>query len=471
MKRKLLSVLLTLTITASLLSGCGTKKEETTTTPTPTATTDEGTATPTPTSTASAGLAYKGELSLMHFSTTEESQGNGGSDGFRTMIANWEKANPDIKLKQNVLANADYKTQITTLAAANNLPDVFLLQGMNTKQWAADGLILDMTQIIKDSPYYDQYNQNAFYPFTSDGKEYGLPALTGGTCTVVVYDASKWKDAGFDTFPTTWDDVVKAKDYFSSKKIDTVAFGNGGQWQANSCFLDTIGDRFTGADWTHSLIEKKGAKFTDKAFVDALKFTQNIFASGIFNADFNTVTNEDAREYYINGSAASFIGGNWDVSYIGATLKESDPDLYANTKFAVLPQPAGATASEGTNSTGMGYAVAINAKLADQPDKLAAAINLAYELTGSDFSNFVATNYALGGLTKVENVDLSKFDQFTQDFYNYSYVDSKPCEIYDSYITGAVWSTLNTDLQTMLNGSMTPDDVAKNAQKAYDDNY
>lgn len=471
MKKKLLSVLLTVAVTASLLGGCGSKKDDTTTTtPTPTeaAATDEATATPTADAT---GLAYKGDLSLMHFSTSEESQGNGGSDGFRTMISEWEKANPDVKLNQNVLANADYKTQIATLAAANNLPDVFLLQGMNTKQWAKDGLILDMTQIIKDSPDYAQYNQNAFYPFTTDGKEYGLPALTGGTCTVVVYDAAKWKEAGYDTFPATWDEVLKAKDYFSKQKIDTIAFGNGGQWQANSTFLDTIGDRFTGADWTHSLIEKKGAKFTDKAFVDALKFTKDIFASGIFNADFNAVTNEDAREYYINGSAAAYIGGNWDVSYIGATLKESNPDLYGNTKFAVLPQPTGATASEGTNSTGMGYAVAINAKLADQPDKLAAAVNLAYKLTGADFSNYVASNYALGGLTKVENVDLSKFDQFTQDFYKYSYVDSKPCEIYDSFITGAVWSTLNADLQTMLNGQMSPEDVAKNAQKSYDDNY
>ncbi len=31
----------------------------------------------------------------------------------------------------------------------------------------------------------------------------------------------------------------------------------------------------------------------------------------IFNEDFNAVTNEDAREYYISGEAAAFIGGNW----------------------------------------------------------------------------------------------------------------------------------------------------------------
>ena len=78
---------------------------------------------------AATELAYKGDLTLMHFSTSEESEGNGGSDGFRTTIAAWQAAHPDINLVQDVLANAEYKTTIATRAAAGDLPDVFLLQG------------------------------------------------------------------------------------------------------------------------------------------------------------------------------------------------------------------------------------------------------------------------------------------------------------------------------------------------------
>jgi len=474
MKKKLLSLILVVTMISAMTAGCGTKDKDTTDTTTPTTVPTaavEATQAPEVTTAAAGTLAYKGELELMHFSTSEESQGNGGSDGFRTSIANWEAKHADIKLNQEVLANADYKTQIATYAAANDLPDVFLLQGMNTKAWADQGLILDMTDIIKASPYADKYDQSLFYPFTSNEKEYGIPALTGGTCAVVVYDSAKWAAAGFDKFPETWDEVIAADKYFNDQKIDTVAFGNGGKWQVNSCFLSTVGNRFTGADWTHSLIEKKGAAFTDKPFVDALTFTQNIFKSGVFNKDYNAVTNEDAREYYIAGDAASFIGGNWDVSYIQATLKASNPELYKTTKFAVIPQPAGATAATKTQNTGLGYALAINAKVASDPDKLAAAIDLCYELTGPDFANYVATKYALGGVTKVENVDLSGFDQSTQDFYNFSYVDSIPCDIYDSYLSSAVWDVVNTDLQTMLNGDITPEQVAADAQKAYTDNY
>ena len=419
---------------------------------------------------AATDLAYKGELELMHYSTSEVADGNGGSDAFRTTIAIWEAAHPDITLNQNVIANAEYKTEIATLAAADDLPDVFLLQGMNTIAWADQGLVMDLTDTIKASPYYDQYNQAYFTPFTVGDKIYGFPALTGGTCTVVIYDKQMWKDAGFDTFPSTWEDVEKASEYFNEQGITTIAFGNGGQWQANSDFLSTLGNRYTGPEWFSSLIAKDGAAFTDDTFVAALKEMQHLFnETKIFNEDFNAVTNEDAREYYISGDAAAFIGGNWDESYIWASLQ--DTDKFDQIGFAVLPQPADATEAPNSQNIGLGYAVAINPKVAEDPDKLAAAIDLAQELTGPAFASYVAENYALGGLTKVDDVDLSGFDQITQDFYNWSYVDTDPCEIYDSYIDSAVWSVLNTDLQTMMNGEMSPEDVAANAQAAYEENY
>ena len=465
-KKKLVSMLLCTTMVVSLLVGCGSKTEEAA--PAEEAATEEAA----PAEEAAAGLAYAGELSIMHFSTSEESEGNGGSDGFRTMIAEWKSANPGVTLNETVLANDEYKTQIATLAAAGDLPDVFLLQGMNTKAWAEQGIVLDMTDIIAKSPYAADYKQNFFTPFTDDaGKVYALPALTGGTCTVVVYDKQMWKDAGYDTFPTKWEDVVAAKEKFAADGIDTIAFGNGGKWQANSCLMSTVGNLYTGTDWFTSIIGKGGAKFTDEAFVNSLKFAQDAFASGVFNADFNAITNEDAREYYIAGDAAAFIGGNWDVSYIMATLLEADETKYNNIGFATFPNPADATAATNLQNIGMGFGIAINPKVAEDPDKLAAAVDLAYKLTGADFSNYVAENYALSGVTAVADVDLSGFDQITQDFYNYSYVDTTPCEIYDSYVNSAVWDVFNTGLQNMLNGDMDPETLAADTQAAYEANY
>lgn len=483
MKRKLLGILLSIAMISSVMTGCG-AAEDTATDSKDEAAAESASEEDASEEDASAGnttdetakgsdeITYKGDLEIMHYSTSEEAEGNGGSEGFRTVLAQWDEAHPDINLEQNVLANAEYKTQIATLAAADDLPDVFMLQGMNTIDWADQGLVYDLTSAVESSPYYDDYNPSYFIPFTSGGKIYGYPALTGGTCTIVFYDKAMWKEAGYDKFPSTWDEVEEASKYFNDKGITTIAFGNGGKWQANSCFLSTLGNRYTGPEWFQGLVSKSGSAFTDEAFVKALTETQRLFTkTEIFNEDFNAITNEDAREYYISGDAAAFIGGGWDESYIWATLKDTDEEKFNNMGFAVLPQPADATEAPNSRNVGFGFAVAINAKLADDPEKLAAAIDLAEYVTGPAFSNYVATNYALSGLTEVKDVDLSKFDQITQDFYNWSYVDVETCEIYDSYLTNAVWDVLNTDLQTMMNGDMTPEEVAKDTQTAYEANY
>lgn len=474
MKRKALGILLTVAMVATMLTGCGDadnsdSADSSSAADSSVADSSAADSSVADNGAADEGLAYTGSLSLMHYSTSEESQGNGGSDGFRTTLANWIAAHPEITVEENVLANDDYKTQIATLANANDLPDVFLLQGMNTMAWAEQGLVLDMTSYIEASPYYDDYNQAYFTPFKdADGKIYGLPVLTGGTCTVIMYDKTVWGDE----FPTTWAEVeAKAADIIAEGKTP-IAFGNSGQWQANSCFISTLADRYTGPDWYLSIINKEGAKFTDAEFVAALAETQRLFnATDIFNKDFNAVSNEDAREYYISGDATAFIGGNWDVSYVGATLKEMGSELYENTGFAVLPQSEDATHQRNSQNIGLGYAVAINPAVADDADKLAAALDLAYTLTGPEFSAYVAENYALGGLTAAPEVDWSKFDQWDVDFYNFSYVDTEACEIYDSYVSSAVWGILNADMQAMMNGEMAPEDVAANAQAAYEANY
>ncbi len=471
MKKKVLSALLSVAMVSALLVGCGGKTAETAETSPATEAAEATTAeasTEAATDAASSELAYKGEIEFMHFSTAEEENSkNGGATAMRYAIGEWEKAHPDITLTQNVLANKDYKPKIATLAASDSLPDVFLLQGMNTASWADQGLVLDLTDAIKNSPYYDKYNQSYFYAFTAADKQYALPALTAGTCCQVLYNKEVFKAAGFDEFPETWADLMKAQDKIKAQGVDYVmSFANGDAWQADSCFLSTLGDRFTGADWTYSLIENTGSKFTDKPFVDALAATKDIFGSGLFNPDFNSAPQQTGNDYYIAGKSASVICGNWDATYV---YTNADPELIKNTGIAVLPQPDGATASQKTHDIGMGFGLAINPKVAEDPDKLAACLDLIYEITGPTFADYVAQNFALTGLTQTQDVDLSKFDQFTQDTYNYN--SNPACEIYDSYIDSAVIGVLNQSIQAMLSGQMTPEEVAEATQKEYESVY
>ena len=90
-------------------------------------------------------LAYKGELEIMHFSTSEESEGNGGSDGFRTVLAAWDEAHPDITLNQNVLANAEYNA-----GGSDKVVDIIeSMDDAELKKWLTDIVRKDMGLGVK----------------------------------------------------------------------------------------------------------------------------------------------------------------------------------------------------------------------------------------------------------------------------------------------------------------------------------
>jgi ABC-type glycerol-3-phosphate transport system substrate-binding protein len=223
-----------------------------------------------------------------------------------------------------------------------------------------------------------------------------------------------------------------------------------------------VGDRFTGSDWFFNIIDRKNnASLQDKPFVDALRFTQKAFATpGMFNKDFNAVNNEVARDYFINGQSAAVICGNWDITYIG---EHAAPELKNRIKFAVIPQPTGATASTKTHAAGNGMALVINPKLSGE--KLELAKDLILYITGPVFAEYLANNYAQTAPYAVDNVNLSKFDSFTTEFFHFN--ENPISAIYDSFMDGNVVSVMNIGLQEMLNGTKPPEQVAADSQAAY----
>ncbi len=404
------------------------------------------------------------EISFMYYDATSYDAAYGDYDGLRTCISEWEAANPNITLNQEVISYHNYATQIDTYAAADSLPDVFLLPGTNTGSWVRQGLLLDLTDYILGSPYVNQYHMNYIVPYTVDGSYYAFPALTSGPYCVVFYDAAMWAEAGYDTFPTTWAEVEAADAYFSAQGIDTIVYN---EWSLPS-FCYCLGYQYTGTQWAADISAGNGnASFTDEAFVAALAETQRLFKdTGIFNTGFSG----DAFADYVNGLAAAYIGAYWDVSYIQSYLDNLDSDeyaKYANIKFAVLPQTANATQYEPYQNTVLEYGIAISSKVAEDPEKLAACVDLVQYLTGPAFAEYVGTNYARCGFCGVD-VDLSGFDPFIQDFYNFSYVDTKGCDFYTAYLDGSVSSVLYTQIQEMCYGYIDPETVAANTQAAYE---
>ncbi|MFL0553926.1 extracellular solute-binding protein [Paenibacillus barengoltzii] len=402
------------------------------------------------------------ELTFSHYYLEEERPTSAEMDSYMTLVEEWEAKNPNVNLVQSVMSQADYSTKIQAQAAVNEVPDIFFLKGSWVSNFVNNDLVMPINEYLDKYEYKDKFRKGVFDAATRDGKIYGIPNQLSIT-SVVFYNEQLWKEIGYDRFPDNWDDIYKAAEKFNEKGITTIALGNKDKWPAESTILSTLGDRFTGTDWTNSIIARDGqAKFTDPEFVSALDQMHNIAANKVFNADFNVISNTQADEYYAQGKAAATIEGHWTVSYL---LSSASEEVLSQTNVAILPPVDGGKGDNNTISGGAGWYVALNKNL--EGAKLEAAMDFLFSTAGYDFSRVYAEKYGMTGPSVIEGIDLTQFPQLTQDFAALTgSLTFTP--IYDMLMEGSVIEIMNTGLQEVLNGTKTGQELAEQLQTGQD---
>ena len=399
------------------------------------------------------------ELVVSHYFLEEERESDTVADSYLAMVEKWQEDNPDITLTQQTMSQSDYSTKIQAQAAVNELPDVFMVKGSWIDNFVENDTMAPMNAYLEADENSDKFREGVFDAATRDGNIYGMPNQLSIT-SIVYYNEELWKLAGYDVFPDNFEDIKKAAEKFNEQGISAIALGNSEKWPAESCILSTLGDRYTGSDWTNSIIDADGeAKFTDDNFVKALEELQSLATAGVFNPDFNTITETQAVEYYGQGKAATVISGHWGVASISAFADEA---VLGNTKVAILPAADGGQAD--SISGGSGWYFAVNKNLSG--DKLEKAMDFCLQTTGYDMNVYGAENHGIIGAAMVD-VDKSQFPQLTQDFI--TLVDEVTfTPVYDLLMDGAVIETMNTGLQDLLNDSVSAQDLAAQIQAEQD---
>jgi len=408
---------------------------------------------------AAAGL----ELTITHQWPKSDIAKNYVGAVWNEMLDAYVAAHPNVKFNILVITQPALDLKLQAQAAANDLPDVFMLKGSWVSNFVKNDLLLDLAPYLEKFSSKDSYKPVTLKAYTRDGKIYGLPTQVALT-SFVYYNADLWKSIGYDTFPTNWDEIKAAAEKFKEKGIIPFAAGNKDKWYFESCWLSTLGDRFTGTEWTQNIIENNGkAKFTDPNFVASLKFLQDLASSGLFNADFNSITSGQSMSLYAQGKAATMVNGYWAISSI---LNQASPETLKTTKMTILPPVPNQKGDPNTVSASGSWAIAVNNHLEGAKRDLAADFCLS--LTGVDFSTKFAEEYGGVGACNVKKVDVTKFDQLTQDYVALAASGIGFTPVYDIEMDGAVIQTMNTSLQELLNGVKSAQQVAEEIQAEQD---
>jgi multiple sugar transport system substrate-binding protein len=137
------------------------------------------------------------------------------------MIAIFEAAHPNIKIKVETAPFDNYFSRLQTMIAGGTAPDIFELNYENFITYASRGLLLDLNTLAAADSSFDPslYYPRANEAFQYNGMQLGLPATF--STVVLFYNKDMFDQAGLP-YPQenwTWADAVDA----SKQLTDTAA--------------------------------------------------------------------------------------------------------------------------------------------------------------------------------------------------------------------------------------------------------
>lgn len=225
------------------------------------------------------------------------------------MIARFEEANPDIKVKFEGMAEEAYKTKIKTVIASNNLPDVFgYWVGEQFHTLVESGNVADLTEMYQgDEAFTDTFVPGSLEAVSYDECIYGIP--TSITCMAVWYNKAIFEENGVKV-PTTYEELKDAIHTLTENGVTPIAIGGKDRWPFLGWF-SYLAQRIGGVELYEEVCY--GDKdFTEDAFVQAGKELRALSKEGFMNGNLSMdATTSEA--VFAAGKAAMLITGSWSI--------------------------------------------------------------------------------------------------------------------------------------------------------------
>lgn len=410
------------------------------------------------TATAEEGLT--GTFTVLHFNNENDTSGT--AYGFWTAAKAFEAANPGVTINYEFVAHDDYEAYINTLMAGDSLPDVFLIKGDLVSTMAEGDLIYAQEPAIQeDADWYAQYADGAFSDGSYNGIGYTVPFQIQANC-VVVYNKAIFQECGVETFPETYAELLAVLPKFIEKGYTPIGMGNGGQWLAPSCVLNTFCYRYVDGTWFDSLRNGEGAMWTDDAIVNALTDFQNLALNGAFNEDMNSIDQDGMYQLYYNQKCAMMINGAWMIGELTTNCPE---EILANTGVALMPAVDGGLNGNSNVAGGAGWGWTVNKAVTD--DNYAAVQAFLKAITTGDYAD-KALEMGFFSAAKTSTVDESKLAQVFKDYWTVEKTMTF-LPIWDVVLPASFGSgEYYASTQELLINAITPQEMAQRLQEAWE---
>ena len=377
----------------------------------------------TKTDSADSGSASGGQVTVEMW---DYLSGETANDSINAAIAEFEKANPDIKVKRTTFAFADLSKSILQGSVGGQVPDVAVVDVVDNQNFASLGMLKDLSNDgINKSDFFDGPWSSVVY----EGKTYGIPLNSNNLA--LYYNKQMLKDAGVEV-PTDWASLKDVAKKTTKGDVKGIAISAVKSESATFQILPFVWQ--TGGD----------LKDYATSGATALAYLRGLIDDGSMSEAVSNYTQEDARTQFITGKSAMMINGPWEL----ATLTK---DAQFDWDVAPLPKDKRAATSMG----GENVVVMNGAKQSD------AAVKLAKYLTSAegakiycDGSGQLSSRPDLQGKLKLSNdAKLKVFESQLADAHARAYGKDYP----------KISEAIQLSMQEALTGASTPEAAAKKA--------
>lgn len=353
--------------------------------------------------------------------------GQGSSDtAMKAVVKEFEVKNPDITVKRTSFAFADLSKSIVQGGIGGKVPDVAIVDVVDTQNFAALGLLEDVT--AKQASKQSQFHPGPWSSTQVGGKTWGLPLNSNNLA--LYYNLDLFKAANVQA-PTTWDELKTTAKALTTADHTGIAMSAVKNEQGTFQFLPFLWQ--TGGDLK--------SYATDGA--TALAYLKSLMDDGSMSKAVANYSQEDARTQFVTGKTAMMINGPWELQ----NLKQ------AGIKFGVAPLPKGKQAA-----TGLGGENVVTFAAAKNKDAAAKFLDYITSAEGAkvycnESGQLSARPDLAGKLTSSADTNMQVFEKQLADAHARAY--------------GAKYAEISTavqeSLQKVLTGAATPEQAAKDA--------
>jgi multiple sugar transport system substrate-binding protein len=367
---------------------------------------------------------------------------------FRALIDKFEDENPGITVELVSGPYASTKEQLFAGAASGTMPDVVGLDGAWVNDFASQGVIADLSALMKE---YDYDDSDLASQIQVDGSTYMIPVVN------FVYpmftNDTLLADAGVTAPPTTRSEFADA-----ASKVSALG-GDVSGWVLPLSLEAPNGVQNDVMSWVWasggSMLKDGQPDLTNDDVTSAVDFIGDMWDDGSIASGSFTMKEQDKVEEFTNGRVGMMIDSLAHINLI----RETNPDL--TFSISALPAEDGYDGERGIPYASWGIGVADNSEHKEAAFKLVEF--LMSEDTNSELSTmanaFPGNSESVPGFVEDDELFAQAFEIYQAGYPANEFTGLPVAE--------ELMRQLGEQLQSAFDGQQSIDDALKKAQESW----